>query len=117
MIHWEAREAAKRVLERCDLLGALSESPDSLCRTFLSPPMREVHKLLLEWMREAGLTAHLDAVGNVRGRLEGLRSSTLVVGSHVDTVPDAGKYDGVLGVLLGMAATLVWGGAVLAMRR
>ena len=102
MIHWEAREAAKRVLERCDLLGALSESPDSLCRTFLSPPMREVHKLLLEWMREAGLTAHLDAVGNVRGRLEGIRSSTLVVGSHVDTVPDAGKYDGVLGVLLGI---------------
>ncbi len=98
----DAGQATARVLERCDRLGMLSETPEHLTRTFLSLPMHEVQSLLLEWMREAGLKAHLDAVGNVRGRLEGIRSSTFVVGSHVDTVPDAGRYDGTLGVLLGI---------------
>ena len=107
MAFWDAAAATRRVLERCEILGALSETPDNLTRTFLSRPMHDVQSLLLEWMREAGLTAHLDAVGNVRGRLEGKgsgssSSKTFVVGSHVDTVPDAGKFDGTLGVLLGI---------------
>ncbi len=97
---------ADEVLHRCDALGRLSEEPGRLTRTFLKPPAHAVHDLLTEWMLKAGLHARLDAVGNVIGRTLGSAGEhrVFVVGSHVDTVPDAGKYDGVLGVLLGIAA-------------
>jgi allantoate deiminase len=91
-------------LERCDDLARLTEEPGQITRPFLSYPMKEVHQLLSMWMREAGLTVRVDAVGNVIGRLEGTQDSrALLIGSHVDTVPNAGKYDGVLGVMLGIA--------------
>ncbi|MFN3267280.1 MAG: allantoate amidohydrolase [Deinococcales bacterium] len=92
-----------QILERCEDLGALSEEPNRLIRTFLSYPTKETHTLLTLWMREAGLVVRTDAVGNLIGRLEGQSPKTLLVGSHIDTVPNAGKYDGVLGVLLGIA--------------
>src|SRR4029079_12909317 len=73
---------------------------------FLRPPVRDVHERLTAWMCEGGLTVRIDAIGNLIGRRSGRRdeSRVFVVGSHIDTVPDAGKYDGVLGVLLGVAA-------------
>jgi allantoate deiminase len=94
------------VLTRCDVLGALSEDPGRLTRTFLSPPVRDVHAHLRKWMAAARLEVRVDAVGNMIGRLPGRAADApvFVVGSHIDTVPDAGKYDGVLGVLLGIAA-------------
>jgi allantoate deiminase len=95
---------AQEALERCEALAACSEEPGRLTRTFLSYPMKQVHQLLSMWMREAGLTVRVDAVGNVVGRLEGVTTTkALLIGSHVDTVPNAGKYDGCLGVTLGIA--------------
>jgi allantoate deiminase len=92
-----------QTLQRCEDLGRLSQDPDRLTRTFLSYPTKEVHTLLAMWMREAGLTVRTDAVGNVIGRLEGASPKTFLIGSHIDTVPNAGKFDGVLGVVLGIA--------------
>ena len=94
------------VLSRCDVLGGISEEPGQLTRTFPRPPMRDVHAHLRTWMSAAGLDVRVDAVGNMIGRRPGRTDDArvFVVGSHVDTVPNAGKYDGVLGVLLGIAA-------------
>ncbi|MCE9531000.1 MAG: allantoate amidohydrolase [Planctomycetes bacterium] len=95
-----------RILKQCDTLAGFSEEAGRLTRTFLSPPMRGVHACLSEWMAEAGLDVRIDAVGNLIGRKPGRRPNpkVFVTGSHVDTVPNAGKYDGILGVLLGLAA-------------
>jgi allantoate deiminase len=94
------------VLARCDVLARFSEEPGRLTRTFLRPPVRQVHKCLAGWMHDAGLHVRVDALGNLIGRRPAARDDALVfvVGSHIDTVPDAGKYDGVLGVLLAVAA-------------
>ncbi len=94
---------SKEALERCDDLALLTEETGAITRTFLSYPMKQVHTLLSLWMREAGLTVRIDAVGNVIGRLEAADSRTVMIGSHVDTVPNAGKFDGILGVMLGIA--------------
>jgi allantoate deiminase len=100
------------VLRRCDVLATFSEEPHRLTRTFLRPPMRDVHDHLRSWMTAAGLQVRVDAVGNMIGRRPAPAESArvFVVGSHVDTVPDAGKYDGVLGVLLGVAAAEAFAG-------
>ena len=88
-----------RVLERCDALGAISEEPGRLVRRFATPAMREAHALAAGWMREAGLDTREDAVGN----LIGTRGEPVVsFGSHLDTVVDAGRYDGPLGVVAGI---------------
>ncbi len=95
---------AQEALERCDALAACTQVAGQVTRTYLSYPMKEVHQLLGMWMREAGLSVRVDAVGNVIGRMEGSTDArALVIGSHVDTVPNAGKYDGCLGVTLGIA--------------
>jgi allantoate deiminase len=93
--------SATRILERCDALARCSEQPDGLTRVYLSPQQRAANALVLQWMREAGMTARLDAIGNVIGRYEGRRTGLpcLMLGSHLDTVRDAGKYDGMLGVV------------------
>jgi allantoate deiminase len=99
-------EAAWRVLERCATLGTISEEPDRLTRRFASPPMRDVNALVGGWMRDAGMTVRQDAAGNLIGRYEADRAGakTLLLGSHLDTVRDAGKYDGPLGVLTALGA-------------
>ncbi|MFO1399538.1 MAG: allantoate amidohydrolase [Burkholderiales bacterium] len=93
--------AAHRVWEQCDALARHSELPGGLTRVFLSPQQREVNALVLAWMREAGMHARLDALGNCVGRYEGATPGApcLMLGSHLDTVRDAGRYDGMLGVL------------------
>jgi allantoate deiminase len=93
--------SAERILERCGSLAQHSELPGGLTRVFLSPQARAATDKVLGWMREAGMEAKLDAIGNAVGRYEGERPGLpcLMLGSHLDTVRDAGKYDGMLGVI------------------
>lgn len=93
--------SAPRILERCDALARCSEASDKLTRVYLSTEMRAASELVLGWMREAGMAVHIDAIGNVCGRYEGATPGlpALLMGSHLDTVRDAGKYDGMLGVV------------------
>jgi len=96
-----AQPSGTRIWERCDTLGRLSEDPGGLTRIFMSREQRAVDDLTLGWMREAGMSARLDAIGNVVGRYEGETEGApcLMLGSHLDTVRNAGKYDGMLGVI------------------
>lgn len=98
-------ELAKEAIQRCKALGRFSEEPGKLTRTFLSAPMREVHASLGAWMQELGMEVRLDGIGNLIGRYAGQspEAPAFLLGSHVDTVRDAGKYDGPLGVMLAMA--------------
>ena len=97
------RESAlgKEIVGRINELGAISETKEHLARIFLTPEHRVAADLILTWMREAGMSAHLDAIGNVCGRYEGVSPGLpcLMLGSHYDTVRDAGKWDGPLGVI------------------
>src|SRR5678815_1922168 len=77
-----------------DALGTISAEPDRLVRLFLTPEHRRAADRVATWMREAGLEVSDDALGTVRGRLEGESTKRLLIGSHIDTVIDAGKYDG-----------------------
>jgi allantoate deiminase len=92
---------AGRIWDRCEQLARCSEHPEKLTRVFLSREQVEASQLVLGWMREAGMVGRLDAIGNVVGRYEGNRPGLpcLMLGSHLDTVRDAGKYDGMLGVV------------------
>jgi allantoate deiminase len=89
------------IVNRVNELGAISETPEHLARIFLSREHRVAADLILTWMRSAGMHAHLDAIGNVCGRYEGERTGLpcLMLGSHYDTVRDAGKWDGPLGLI------------------
>jgi allantoate deiminase len=93
-------------MERCAVLGGCSEETDRLTRPFASDAMRRAHGHVAAWMREAGMSVRSDNVGNLRGRYEGApeATSTLLFGSHLDSVRNAGKYDGPLGVIIGLAA-------------
>ena len=98
---------AERVLDRCDELAAISASPELLERVHLSPEHRRANDLVASWMAEAGLAPWQDAGGNQCGRIEGASPElpALLLGSHLDTVRDAGRYDGMLGVLLAIEVT------------
>ncbi len=93
--------SAERIMQRCDALARHSELEGGLTRVFLSPQARAATDQVLGWMREAGMQAKLDAIGNAAGRYEGERPGLpcLMLGSHLDTVRDAGRYDGMLGVV------------------
>ena len=99
-------DLSRQLMRRCDELGAISEEPGRLTRTFASPAMCRANKLVGTWMREAGLTVSEDAAFNLFGRWKSSQrgAKTFLVGSHLDTVRDAGKYDGPLGVLTAIAA-------------
>nr|WP_288466343.1 allantoate amidohydrolase [uncultured Pseudomonas sp.] len=95
------RQAAARVMARCDELAAISESAEGLTRVYLSPEHQRANALVGEWMQAAGMHTWQDAVGNICGRYEGQRAGAqaLLLGSHLDTVRNAGRYDGMLGVI------------------
>ncbi|KWV51799.1 Zn-dependent hydrolase [Bradyrhizobium macuxiense] len=95
----------EEIVARIDALAAISETPEHLARIFLTDEHRRAADLILSWMREAGMSAHLDAIGNVCGRYEGDQPGLpcLMLGSHYDTVRDAGKWDGPLGVITAIA--------------
>jgi allantoate deiminase len=94
---------ADRVIDCCRLLATYTEEPGRTTRTFLSPPMRDVHRVLDEWMMGLGMRVWVDAAGNLRGLRGSETAKRLVIGSHLDTVPNAGAFDGILGVVLGVA--------------
>jgi allantoate deiminase len=93
------------VIERCRVLAQFSEEPGATTRTFLSEPMHGVHAHLRAWMERAGMSVLTDHAGNLRGTYPSARPSSprLLIGSHLDTVPRAGAFDGILGVVLGVA--------------
>ena len=95
----------EEIVGRIDALAAISETPDAITRIFLTPQHRAAAEILMAWMREAGMAAHLDAIGNVCGRYEGTAAGSpcLMLGSHYDTVRDAGRWDGPLGIVTAIA--------------
>ena len=89
------------VMGRLDQLARFSEMPEGLTRVYLSTEEKAAGELLIGWMADAGMAAGFDAVGNVLGRYEGREPGlpALLTGSHYDTVRNAGRYDGMLGVV------------------
>ncbi|HVV63416.1 MAG TPA: Zn-dependent hydrolase, partial [Pseudolabrys sp.] len=98
----DSRALGARAEAMIKALAPISAEPQRLVRLFLSPEHRRAADLTTGWMRDAGLQASEDALGTVRGRVgEGKR---LLIGSHLDSVIDAGNYDGPLGVIAGILA-------------
>jgi allantoate deiminase len=97
-------DRAQRAVAECKRIAEISEGPGRTTRRFLTPPVHQVHALLRNRMESLGMTVHVDAVGNLRGHWKppDAQSKRLVIGSHTDTVPNAGAYDGVLGVTLAL---------------
>ncbi|RYY27397.1 MAG: allantoate amidohydrolase [Sphingomonadales bacterium] len=97
-----------RAVARCDELGIApySDAPDMLFRAFLTPAFAAAQRRIAEWMIEAGMTTRIDEAANLIGRYEGTdpQALPLIIGSHIDSVRDAGRYDGPLGVMLGIEA-------------
>ncbi len=98
-------ERAREAISRCEMLGRFSEDAAGTRRTFLSAPMRDCHREVSSWMKTLGMTVSVDAVGNLRGFYAGssLAAPRILMGSHLDTVPNAGAFDGILGVVLAVA--------------
>ena len=97
----QASFAARRIMQRADELAQVSETPEQLTRVYLSPEHLRANYLVASWMEQVGMTTWQDAVGNICGRYEGARegAQAILLGSHLDTVRNAGRYDGRLGVL------------------
>ena len=97
-----AEALGKKVLARVESLAEFSESLPQLTRQYLSKQHTQANDRVAGWMREAGMSVHIDAVGNVVGRLQAddANAPHLMLGSHLDTVRNAGRYDGILGVVL-----------------
>lgn len=97
-------ERAERVIAECRTIATISEEPGRTTRRFLTPPVRLVHQHLRARMEALGMAVTTDAVGNLRGLFAPPTASSrrLILGSHIDTVPDAGAFDGVLGVVLAL---------------
>jgi allantoate deiminase len=98
-------DRAKQVFDRLNELGRISEEPGCLTRQYGTEAMRRANELVGSWMKQAGMEVRVDAIGNLIGTLKsGSSGKTLLLGSHLDTVKNAGKYDGPLGVVLAVAA-------------
>jgi allantoate deiminase len=97
--------SARTVIERCEILAGYSEEPDRLTRRFATQAMRQANEAVAAWMHAAGMIVQRDKIGNLIGRYEGSHAGakTMLLGSHLDTVRDAGKYDGPLGVMVALA--------------
>jgi allantoate deiminase len=97
-------ERAARAIAECRQIASMTQEPGRITRLFLTPPVQEVHAHLRSRMESLGMTVRVDAAGNLRGLWQpsGANSKRLVMGSHIDTVPDAGAFDGVLGVVLAL---------------
>ncbi|MGB6975658.1 MAG: allantoate amidohydrolase [Terracidiphilus sp.] len=98
------RERAQRAIEACRRIAAMTEEPGRITRRFLTLPVHELHAFLGDRMRALSMEVRVDAVGNLRGvwRPQGAGPKRIVMGSHIDTVPDAGAFDGVLGVTMAL---------------
>jgi len=96
---------AATILEQADILATITEEPGRITRTYLTPQHRQAGEQILGWMREAGMQADFDPLGNVVGRYAAADSDAPVVmtGSHMDSVVNAGRFDGVFGILTAIA--------------
>lgn len=99
----EIANRAQEVIARCQALAGFSEDPGGTRRTFLCPPIQDCHRKIAGWLEPLGVKASIDAAGNLRAFYPGAGTTRLLFGSHLDTVPNAGAYDGVLGVVLAIA--------------
>lgn len=101
----KSRALAEKVIARCRKIASFSEQPGCTSRTFLSPPMRDCYQEIARWLESLGAHIRIDAAGNFRAFYGAAEPNAprLIIGSHLDTVPDAGAFDGVLGVVLGVA--------------
>jgi allantoate deiminase len=99
-------DRALRVMSECARIAEMTEEPGRITRRYLTPPMHEVHRHLRGRMEALGMRVHIDAAGNLRGLWtpHKCRGKRLIIGSHLDSVPNAGAFDGVLGV----ATALEW---------
>jgi allantoate deiminase len=100
------KPSGHRAVARCDELGVApySDTPDMLFRAYLTPAHAAALERLSDWMAEAGMSVRLDPAANLIGRYEGVDPDAppLIIGSHIDSVRDAGRYDGPLGIMLGV---------------
>ncbi len=105
----QAQQAGRRVMTRSDELAAISETPGQLTRVYLSPEHLRANQQVAEWMQAAGMRTWQDEVGNICGRYEGQTAGApaILLGSHLDSVRNAGRYDGPLGVLTAIE-TVSW---------
>jgi allantoate deiminase len=104
-VTFDLHSLAQKCIESCLEIARYSDCPDQLTRTFLAPPTQQVHDFLRGRMGRLGMVSRVDAAGNLRGIHRGARPDAprLLFGSHIDTVPDAGAFDGVLGVVMALA--------------
>ena len=98
-------DQSQNLMDRLESLAGFSEDPEHLTRTYLSPALKAAGQQVVSWMTDAGMSTRMDAAGNIIGRYEGHSEHlpALVIGSHIDTVRNAGKFDGMYGVLAGIA--------------
>jgi allantoate deiminase len=110
-----AAQAAARIMQRLEALAALTADRPRLTRVFLSEEHRRANELVARWMGEAGMRVRVDAMANIVGRAEGKTGAlpALMLGSHLDTVRDAGRYDGMLGVVTAIECAQHIGAGVL----
>ena len=97
-------QRTENIISRIRELASISEEDGCITRRYGTAAAIDAGNKVLEWMRAAGLQARVDAIGNIRGRWEaaGADAQTLVIASHIDTVVNAGSWDGPLGVLVGL---------------
>src|SRR5690606_22841848 len=113
---------AQKVMHWCDQLAAISAEPGKISRFYLTPEHQRCNQLVAQWMHSAGMKTWVDAAGNLCGRYEAAtekttekspekaaektteNAKTLLLASHLDSIPNAGAYDGILGVLVAIAA-------------
>ncbi len=101
----DSKALALEVIDRCQTLARFSEDAHSIRRTFLCPAMRDCHREITSWLAPLGITSKIDAAGNLRITYPASEPDAprVLIGSHLDTVPNAGAYDGILGVVLAAA--------------
>ncbi|MGJ8679407.1 allantoate amidohydrolase [Paraglaciecola sp.] len=106
-------ELAQQVMDWCDELAGISATEHGISRFYMTREHMTCNQLVQTWMQQGGMTTWVDQAGNVCGRYFGKTANefqteeeikTLLIGSHLDSIPNAGKYDGILGVLLAIAA-------------
>jgi len=107
-INTDAKQGAAKIMQQADQLGTFSAMENGLLRAYLTPEHKAAHQQIDQWMQLANLETWEDSVGNQWGRKVAKNPTmpTLLIGSHSDTVANAGKYDGNLGVLLAIEAML-----------
>lgn len=106
MSRFDPNPLGERANAMLDALAAISAEPDRLTRLYLTPEHKRAAELVAEWMRRAGMSVRMDAVAGIHGLLDNGANTPrrLIVGSHIDTVIDAGRYDGALGVVAAILA-------------